>query len=53
MLTVTEMLRKEKVVGKFVEFFGEGADSADGCRPRDDRQHGARIRRDDGLLPGR
>ena len=24
MLTVTEMLRKEKVVGKFVEFFGEG-----------------------------
>ncbi len=24
-LTVTEMLRKEKVVGKFVEFFGEGA----------------------------
>ena len=27
MLTVTEMLRKEKVVGKFVEFFGEGAAS--------------------------
>ena len=24
-----------------------------GARPRDDRQHGARIRRDDGLLPGR
>ena len=24
MLTVTEILRKEKVVGKFVEFFGEG-----------------------------
>jgi aconitate hydratase len=24
-LTITEMLRKEKVVGKFVEFFGEGA----------------------------
>ncbi|MGH8743519.1 MAG: aconitate hydratase [Burkholderiales bacterium] len=23
-LTVTEMLRKEKVVGKFIEFFGEG-----------------------------
>ncbi|WP_194715786.1 aconitate hydratase AcnA [Noviherbaspirillum soli] len=23
-LTITEMLRKEKVVGKFVEFFGEG-----------------------------
>jgi aconitate hydratase A / 2-methylisocitrate dehydratase len=26
-LTVTEMLRKEKVVGKFVEFFGEGTGS--------------------------
>jgi len=26
-LTVTEMLRKAKVVGKFVEFFGEGASS--------------------------
>ena len=27
MLTVTEMLRKDKVVGKFVEFFGEGTAS--------------------------
>lgn len=26
-LTITEMLRKEKVVGTFVEFFGEGASS--------------------------
>ncbi|MEA3191847.1 MAG: aconitate hydratase [Betaproteobacteria bacterium] len=26
-LTVTEMLRKAKVVGKFVEYFGEGTDS--------------------------
>src|SRR6184192_3447025 len=26
-LTVTEMLRKEKVVGKFVEFYGEGTSS--------------------------
>ncbi len=26
-LTVTEMLRKAKVVGKFVEFFGDGAAS--------------------------
>jgi aconitate hydratase len=26
-LTVTEMLRQEKVVGKFVEFFGEGTAS--------------------------
>ena len=52
-LTVTEMLRKAKVVGKFVEFFGEGAASLRGAGPRDHRQHGARIRRDDGLLPGR
>src|SRR5208283_3919193 len=26
-LTITEILRREKVVGKFVEFFGEGASS--------------------------
>jgi hypothetical protein len=26
-LTVTELLRREKVVGKFVEFFGEGTES--------------------------
>ncbi len=26
-LRITELLRKEKVVGKFVEFFGEGAES--------------------------
>src|SRR5213078_3110224 len=26
-LTITEMLRKAKVVGKFVEYFGEGAAS--------------------------
>lgn len=26
-LRITEMLRKEKVVGKFIEFFGEGASS--------------------------
>ena len=49
-LTVTELLRKAKVVGKFVEFFGEGAASLAGARSRDHRQHGARIRRDDGLL---
>ena len=52
-LTITELLRKDKVVGKFVEFFGEGAASLAAARPRDDRQHGARVRRDDGLLPGR
>ena len=45
------MLRAAKVVGKFVEFHGEGAASLPADRPRDDRQHGARVRRDDGLLP--
>ena len=41
-LTVTQMLRKKGVVGKFVEFFGPGL--ADACRrdPADHRQHGAR-----------
>ena len=43
----------EKVVGKFVEFFGEGTAQPRRARPRDHRQHGARVRRDDGLLPGR
>ncbi len=49
-LRVTEMLRKTKVVGKFVEFFGPGAQRAQRAGPRDHRQHGSRIRRDDGLL---
>ena len=50
-LTVTQMLRKAKVVGKFVEFFGPGRRGAAGGGPGDHRQHGARIRGDDGLLP--
>ena len=44
-LTVTQMLRKHGVVDKFVEFFGPGLASAAAGRPRDDRQHGARVRR--------
>jgi aconitate hydratase len=48
-LTVTEMLRKKGVVGKFVEFYGSG--HAERSRPRHDRQHGSRIRCHDGLLP--
>ena len=52
-LTVTQILRKEGVVGKFVEFFGPGVSTMTAGRPGDDRQHGARVRRDDGLLPGR
>jgi len=51
-LTVTQMLRKAKVVGKFVEFFGPGATAFASRGSRDDREHGARIRRDDGLFPG-
>ena len=52
-LTVTEMLRKKGVVGKFVEFYGPGLDWLSPRGPGDDRQHGARIRRDLRLLPGR
>ena len=36
-LTVTQMLRKKGVVGKFVEFFGDGLAHAAARRPRDDR----------------
>ena len=41
-LTVTQLLRKKGVVGKFVEFFGNGLANL----TRDDREHGARIRSD-------
>jgi aconitate hydratase len=47
-LTVTEILRQHKVVGKIVEFCGEGTRTLNQPDPRDARQHGARIRRDDG-----
>ena len=52
-LTVHQMLRKKGVVGKFVEFFGPGLAQLLARRPRDDRQHGARVRRHHRLLPGR
>ena len=52
-LTVTQMLRKKGVVGKFVEFYGTGPRRPDARRPRHDRQHGAGIRRDLRLLPDR
>ena len=52
-LTVTQMLRRKGVVGKFVEFFGPGLDDLGLAGPRDHRQHGAGIRRDLRLLPGR
>ncbi len=47
------MLRKAKVVGKFVEFFGPGAEALPVVDRATIAQHGARIRRDDGLLPDR
>ena len=43
-LTVTEMLRKHGVVGKFVEFYGAGPRQPAARRPGDDRQHVARVR---------
>ena len=52
-LTVTQMLRKKGVVGKFVEFYGTGCFGALTGRSRHHRQHGAGIWRDDRLLPGR
>jgi hypothetical protein len=52
-LTVTEMLRKKGVVGKFVEFYGPGLDCSEPRGPGDHRQHGAGIWRDLRLLPGR
>ena len=52
-LTVTQMLRAHGVVGKFVEFSRAGAGQPDPARPGHDRQHGARIRRDRGILPRR
>ena len=47
------MLRRKGVVGKFVEFYGDGLADAPPGRPGDDRQHGPRIRRHLRDLPGR
>ena len=52
-LTATELLRRTGVVGKFVEYFGDGVVEPHGRRPRDAREHVARVRRDVRLLPGR
>jgi aconitate hydratase len=52
-LTVTEMLRKHGVVGKFVEFYGDGRRRPAAGRPRDDRQHVAGVRLDLRDLPDR
>ena len=42
-LTVTEILRKTGVVGKFVEYFGPGVGVALPRRPRDAREHEPRV----------
>ena len=52
-LVVTQLLRQHGVVGKFVEFFGPGLSTMSLPRPRYDCEHGSRVRRDDGLFPGR
>ena len=52
-LKVVEMLRAKGVVGKFVEFYGEGLGPPAAGRPRDHRQHGPGIRRHLRLLPDR
>ena len=52
-LTVTEMLRAKGVVGKFVEFFGPGLSAMTLPDRATAGQHGARVRRHHGLLPGR
>ena len=51
-LTVTQMLRKKSVVGKFVEFFGAGPRRYGAGRSRHHRQYGAGIWRHLRLLPG-
>ena len=52
-LTVTQMLRKRGVVGKFVEFFGPGLREPVARRSRHHRQHGAGVRRHHRVLPDR
>ena len=52
-LTVTEMLRKAQGGRQVRRVLRRGHRVARRDRPRHHRQHGARIRRDHGLLPGR
>ena len=52
-LTVTEILRREKGGGQVRRILRRRHQHALAAGPRDHRQHGARIRRDHGLLPGR
>ena len=43
-LTITELLRKHGVVGKFVEFYGDGVSLGAGREPGHDRQHEPGVR---------
>ena len=52
-LTITEMLRKHGVVGKFVEFYGDGRRRGAAGQPRHDRQHEPGVRLDRRDLPDR
>ena len=52
-LTITEMLRKHGVVGKFVEFYGDGVAGGAAGQPRHDRQHEPGVRLDGRDLPDR
>ena len=52
-LTVTQMLRRKGVVGKFVEYLRQRAGRLAAGRPGHDRQHGPRIRSDLRLVPDR
>ena len=52
-LTITEMLRQHGVVGKFVEFYGDGVGGAAARQPRHDRQHEPGVRLDHRGLPDR
>ena len=44
-LALTEFLRKEKVVGAYLEFYGDRRFQPDAGRPRNHLQHGSRVRR--------
>ena len=52
-LTITEMLRKHGVVGKFVEFYGAGRRRGAAGQPRHHRQHEPGVRLDRRDLPDR
>ena len=52
-LTITEMLRKHEVVGKFVEFYGEGVAAGAAGQPRHHRQHDPGVRLHRRHLPDR